>query len=207
MGNPRDEVALRPPREGTDYSQFPVRTVGAGLRWFRAYRDAPGRKAWFFSSIGWGRFDVASPNGTCYVANTPEVAVREVIGPDLAASGMVNAEFLQDRTISEVTLPYDVQAAKLTSKQCLSFGVTAELGIAARYALSQAWAEVLLEAGFGGLWYQPRFSGAKGRALAIFDDEGEKNYSSQRWSSMREVVDSMAGLMVIDPYSGWDIHR
>lgn len=186
----------QPPQSGQDLQGFPHRTVRAGTPWHRAHRRDLG--AWFFASQGCGRFDLREPYGTCYVGNTPEVAAREAIGPDLIGAGMVTDVFLAERVVSRIPLPTDVTAAKLTSNDAMAHRVTGELSTTPGYAVPQAWAEAFREHGFGGVWYQPRFSPGKGRALGIFGPSGAGECDLLERQRLRAVVDQMIAVHVVD---------
>ena len=128
---------------------------------------------WWFSSGG-GRFDLSPPHGTCYLAATEATAAREVIGPSFVLSGRVPSSLVAGRVVSRLVVDEGLRCALLTSSRTAAFGaVGAELSAAVTYRVSGAWAYALFSAGFGGVWYSPRFSGPDSRALALFGEAGE----------------------------------
>ncbi|MBB2997638.1 hypothetical protein E9229_003910 [Paeniglutamicibacter cryotolerans] len=144
-----------------------------------------------------GRFDIREPHGTCYVANTDETAVREIVGPDFIRSGIINDAFVSDRVVSQVTLHKSIKAAKLTDPLVFQFRVTNELSNMDNYTIPQAWAAAFHTSGFKGIWYQPRFSAGKSRALAMFGPTGPAKHGYETGREMRDVVDEMLDLSVV----------
>ena len=141
-----------------------------------------------------------NPCGTCYLASTPEAAAREIVGPDFSASGRVPEGLVRDRIVSQLELPFTVEAARITSDHTLGYGVVgSELAVAASYDLSCQWAEAFNAAGFNGIWYTPRFSGANARSLALFSDSGEAiDYDVDTApKTLKSVVDEMIDLHVM----------
>lgn len=195
----RTEASQPPPEPGQDLQGFPRRTIEAGALWHRAHRAMLG--PWFFSHQGHGRFDLTEPDGTCYVANTAAVAARELIGPDLVASGAVPEALLAGRVVSRIPLPTEVKVASLTSNEALTHRVTGELSAMSDYTVPQAWAGAFREHGFGGVWYQPRFSPGKGRALGIFGPAGAGECEPLDRLRLRDVVDQMSDVRVVQTSS------
>lgn len=177
---PRKEQALRPPEEpAASYRGFPRRTFRAGAGWFRQHLERPGpdRGAWWFASReegheGAGRFDLVHPDGTCYLANTPLAALNELVGPETARRGWVDAALLAGRVISRLELPDDVRAADTTKARAALFRVTNELGTTEDYDTTQAWAAVWRAAGFGAVLAVLRFTPGRARSLALFGQAG-----------------------------------
>lgn len=176
----RKDLALRPPDdEVVNYRSFPRRTFRAGATWFRQHLDRPGpdRGAWWFASReagaeGAGRFDLVHPEGTCYLANTPQAALNELVGPETARRGWVDADLLAGRLISRLELPEDVRSADTTKARAALFRVTNEMGTTEDYATTQAWASVLRAAGFGAVLALLRFTPGRARSLALFGPAG-----------------------------------
>lgn len=185
----RNEKTQRPPAPGQSLKRFPDRKVRMGTPWNRAHKAELG--PWFFASEGSGRFDLPHPRGTCYVANTPETAARELIGPDLIGSRAVPDSFLDERVVSKIPLPTEVLAAKLTSNAALEHRVSGELGSMPDYSVPQRWAQAFHEHGFSGIWYQPRFSPGKGRALGIFGPSGPGECDVLERRPLHDVVEGM----------------
>jgi hypothetical protein len=141
---------------------------------------AAGAGPWWFSSDGSGRFDLEPPRGTCYVADDPEVALLEALGP-LASSPVLSRSLLDERVLWSLPMPDQRDAADATARGARSYGVTAELSTVAPYDLPQRWARALAGAGFGGLRYRARHDPAGGRCLALFGSAGER----RRWKRGR----------------------
>ncbi|MGH3447364.1 MAG: RES family NAD+ phosphorylase [Nocardioidaceae bacterium] len=198
-GKHRQQVFQRPPDPDLDYRRFPYQTFKAGTRWHRQHDAALG--PWWFSCSMLGRFDLAEPDGTCYLADSPESAVRERVGPDIAQSRQVAASVLADRVVSTLALPAPVRAANLESNRAADrYGVTGELSTMTPYDVTQAWARALHQAGFGGVCGRLRFTVSRHRGLAIFGAAG----SRPGWAadpspvSLADVAGRM-GIAIIDP--------
>ncbi|MFN8193781.1 MAG: RES domain-containing protein [Nocardioidaceae bacterium] len=205
----RRERALQPPAAtGERLDGFPRRTLRAGTTWFRQHHDRPGgdRGAWFFASHalgedGGGRFDLAVPRGTCYLSSTERGALNELVGPECAVRGWVDADLLAGRVVSRLSLPVDVVAANTTSSRAADFRVTTEIATTERYDITQAWAEALLGAGFGGVVALLRFTPGAARMLALFGGAGAPDPG---WPGDPDAAPARAlaegwGIEVVDP--------
>lgn len=207
----RRDRALRPPDEtALDFTRFPKRTLRAGSEWFRQHRDrpTPDRGAWYFASYpaggeGGGRFDLAEPDGTCYLSSTERGAVNELVGPDCADRGWVDADLVSGRVVSKFRLPGHVKAANTTSRRASDFRLTNELPTTERYDITQAWAATLHRAGFGGVYAVLRFTPGPTRGLALFGAAGTPTPTppgDPNPVAVRHVVEGY-GIEVIDPPS------
>jgi hypothetical protein len=157
------------------------------LAGFPAYRLRPDREVfrahparlgpWWFGSEGGGRFDLAPPCGTCYVAGDPASAVRERLGPVLGASDAVPEGLLADVVVSRLRVPREREVADVRDRRAAEFGVTRELESMVPYVVPQAWAVALADEGYGGVRYGPRFTPGEADAFALFDDGGAKDWS------------------------------
>lgn len=78
MRGGRDVPHLTAPPPPEHLAGFPRRTYPAGRSLFRAHLIE--RDPWWFASSGEGRFDLAAPHGTCYVAEDPVLTLLEVWG-------------------------------------------------------------------------------------------------------------------------------
>ena len=145
--------------------------------WFRAAVDRPGadRGCWRFasapppaSSEEGGRFDLAAPRGTCYLASTPLAAARERLG---RPGRLVAAEEVEGAVVSQVRFAPG-RVADLLHRDAALHGVTRELCASAPYRLGQQWAAVFDAAGFDGIVYPPRFSTDAAESLAAFGPAG-----------------------------------
>ena len=149
---------------------FPTRALDGRTTLFRAHLAA--RSPWWFGNDGGGRFDLTSPQGTCYTALDGEAAVRERLGPILGGRSELPESALADVVVSRLRLPEARQAADLQSRLVARFGVTRELETMVPYAVPQAWARSLANAGFGAVAYGPRFTPGDSCAVALFGAEG-----------------------------------
>lgn len=134
------------------------------------------RGPWWFASGG-GRFDLPTPRGTCYLATSALTAVRERLGPVLAARRAVPAAALDDVVVSRLALGpptsgTPLRLANLRATGAADFGVTRELESMTPYAVPCSWAAAFDVAGFDGLWYGPRFSPGRASAVALFGAAG-----------------------------------
>lgn len=155
--------------EPGDLDGFPRVNDGHGS-WYRAHRIDRG--PWWFSSDRQGRFDLDPPYGTCYLASDVGVAVRERLGDQLIAAGVVSTAAADTMVVSALRQD-TTDVADLTSKEAAGYGVTREAGAMEHYRLPQAWAAALQSLGYTGLRYWPRFSPAAGcYALAVFGGAG-----------------------------------
>jgi hypothetical protein len=168
----REAPALRPP--AGDLTGFPVRRTASSTVLHRCHLAR--REPWWFASGG-GRFDLPVPRGTCYLATSALAAVRERLGPVLAARRAVPAAALEGVVVSRlpVGLPGAggvVRLANLRAAAAADFGVTRELESMTPYAVPASWAVALDGAGFDGIWYGPRFSPGPASAVALFGPAG-----------------------------------
>lgn len=174
MARSRRDPAQQPPDESVDHAAFPRRTLTARRRWWRNHTlraDSPDGGAWWFSS-GSGRFDLPEPEGTCYLASTPEAAVMELVGWSHARHGWVPADLLEERVVSTLHLPASVRAADCAGEGARQWRVTNELTSTSAYDVAQAWARVFRRDGFGGVLGALRFSPGEARGLALFGTAG-----------------------------------
>lgn len=161
-------------REPANVTGFPTWYSLRGSIFHRVTRE--GRGPWWFSNDRAGRFDLAAPRGTCYLADDALVALLEVLGA-AASSPVIDPGLLDGRVVWSVELPEQCDAADLTARAARRFGVTAEVSTTTAFALTQRWASALAAAGFGGVRYRARHDPAGGRCLALFGAAGER----RRW--------------------------
>jgi hypothetical protein len=153
----------QPPPPAQLKSAFPAREYPAGATVFRSHGHGKGPR--WFSSSGAGRFDLASPNGTCYVAESEVVTLLESWGGLQVVPSYVAAE----RDTSRLSLGNGVAVADLTSNLAVQYGVTSEIFTTTDYGLTQLWASAFRQAGFGGIRYWARHDLAHTAAcLALF---------------------------------------
>lgn len=130
-----------------DLRRFPRRTLRATADLHRIHRA--GREPWWFSSDGQGRFDLAPPDGTCYVAATPLGAFVEVFR-DLT---YVDLDDVTARRLTRLHPIRDLVLADCLSPRARAFGVTAVIHSTPDHAATQLWAAALHRAGFDGVRY------------------------------------------------------
>ncbi len=142
--------------------------------WYRAHSWRPGAQdggCWFFASAsesGGGRFDLETPRGTCYWANSEPVAARERLGRpgDIVAHDEVAGIVISSAAVNPGRL------ADLMAGDAARRGVCQELTSSVPYSISQLWAAAFDTAGYDGIRYQPRFSTERAEAVALFGATG-----------------------------------
>ena len=169
----RDVPAQQPPPD--DLSGFPARRLAPGTAVYRAHLAR--RSPWWFSSGG-GRFDLSAPRGTCYLASSALVAVRERLGPVLAARAALPVSALEGVVVSRLSLERDgarapLRLANVRVAAAADYGVTRELESMTPYDVPSRWAVAFDAAGFDGVWYGPRFSPGAAGAVAVFGPAGQ----------------------------------
>lgn len=132
---------------------------------------------WWFSSLtnpneACGRFDLAPPMGTCYMATRPEAALLEALQMHLTN---LPAEELQVRRIARIGAPENApRAAMLTAESVAGdFGITPGIWADRDRRLTQRWAAAIRRDGwwaiYAGVAQDPR---GQLRAVALFDQQG-----------------------------------
>jgi hypothetical protein len=169
----RDVLAQQPPPD--DLGGFPVRRLAPATPLFRAHLAR--RSPWWFSSSG-GRFDLPAPRGTCYLASAALAAVRERLGPVLAARSALPTAALEGVVVSRLTGGRAGERAalrlgNLRVAAAADYGVTRELESMTPYEVPVRWAAALDAARFDGVWYGPRFSPGAAGAVALFGPAGQ----------------------------------
>jgi hypothetical protein len=160
------------------------------------------RSPWWFASVSedsdyqGGRFDLAAPNGSCYLALSAVAAVLEAFRD--FGKGLLPEEELRPRRRAEVVAPRTAPiAANLADPEARGIaGVTAGLWaggdedvdvMAAMRAKTQRWAMALSSAGWRSLHHgiQHDPSGSQ-RAVTLFDRAGEHlPYDDGAWDLER----------------------
>ncbi|MDQ0633184.1 hypothetical protein QFZ40_001093 [Arthrobacter pascens] len=173
----REEVIQRLPSKPDDYSAFPSMSFPAGSKWYRNHGPLG---AWYFDGSLGGRFNLLSPNGTLYLANTEEGAFREWVGPgvDPAAHRRgIHDSLLRDRWVSFLTLPVAVNAADISASDSLWWGILPRLWCSPPYDTPQAFAKEFLEAEFGGIYTPLQYTPGQ-RGIAVFGEEGPREWAA-----------------------------
>lgn len=196
----RDEVAVQPPRQGLDLSRFPRRSVRKDTLWFREHGPLG---PWYFASGPGGRYNLDTPSGTLYLANSEVAAAKERVGRELASTQRIPASLVQDRSVSCLLMPAQVSLAYLTAGQVDQWGVIAnELATVAPYDVPRAWARTFHAEGFDGLWTCLRYGNTTARCVALFGTEGPRGWPMHdRTKPLREVLESNHYQVVDPPHS------
>ncbi|MYV42163.1 RES domain-containing protein [Streptomyces sp. SID1328] len=190
----RDEVHQGPPAAGQKLRGFPNLRIRHGTKVYRAHEKGP----WYFASAPQpghehkgGRFDLAAPKGTLYVANNPLSALAERLGPALldASPPELDADAFAGWFVSGIRLPYDYRAANLWSQRVGGFGVIAsEMSSSAAYAVTQAWAAAWKQSGLDGVRYSPRHDPhRRAYSLALFGHGGDASADHRKWPTVHAV--------------------
>jgi hypothetical protein len=192
----RDDLALRPPDPTRSYHSFPCRLLRAGAVLYRAHARGP----WWFCSQGDCRFDLPAPDGTCYLATDAGAAVREKVGPALAATGLVPASVLAGVLVSRLSVPEPMQLANpATPTAANRFGMTREIDTAP-YPLAQEWARAWRRAGFHGVRYGTRFTpAARPTGVALFGPAGERPWPLDPTPELATDIARRTGLRLVTP--------
>lgn len=139
---------------------MPLGEPPAGLSAFPAWTLAPahvlarihrvGNDARYFGSSGDYRFDLASPRGSLYAAET---AVGSFIEVFRAVPFVPQAE-VDVRLLAGIRVPDERRVADCTASGSRRFGLTGAIHSTPDHALCQRWAEAFAAAGFAGMRYR-----------------------------------------------------
>lgn len=127
---------------------FPRYQLPPAHRLVRIHRHDRG--PWWFSHDKTGRFDLAPPRGTCYLAEEPIGAFVEVF----RYSAIVQESDVVKRRISTLHLERTAELADCTTRRAGAFGITAAIHTSEDYARTQRWAKAFADAGFDGVRYR-----------------------------------------------------
>jgi RES domain len=168
-----------PPDDPSWLKGFPARRLSPEITLLRIVRAEAG--PWWFGSTLAGRFDLAEPDGTCYLAADAIAALLELLVMDREIFP-VPAEFFDERRICELQVSSEMTLSDLTSRRASGYGITAEVGSITPYDRPQAWAARLHQAGFEGLVYWLRHDPSRSEGFALFGAHGERKH----WKRGRE---------------------
>jgi hypothetical protein len=196
----RQEQALGLPPSAL--TGFPRWSLTPGRALYRAHSVAHG-PWWFASAHGTqddGRFDLAEPDGTCYLAATEAAAVRERWGRNLVRRGYLMVADADRTVVSRLEVPSPHRLADTVNGRAANYGVTREIGTATPYAITQAWAAAFHAVGCQGIRYQARFStGPRDLAFALFGRGGECSWPADPTPASGRAAAVRAGIRVIAP--------
>ncbi|BBZ09331.1 hypothetical protein MDOR_35000 [Mycolicibacterium doricum] len=184
-------IGMPPP----DLSGFPKWRLRPSFIFTRAH--GAGKSPWWFSCDLSGRFDLAAPLGTCYLANDAKTALRERFGHDLVEQGVVTWKAAHNTQVSRLQVPAGRWLANSCHDDAAAYGATRELGTCADYDIPQSWAAALHDHRFRGLRYQTRFTtGPRPNAVALFDQAGVHDWPLDQQPTPGVAACRQAGLNV-----------
>lgn len=194
-GAPRQQSTQQPPDPETDLTGFPVRLVPAGTQW---YREHGAQGPWFFAAGPGGRFNLDEPDGTLYLANRPEAAARERVGPDHVQHGLVPHGVVAKRWVSTLHLQEDVRAAHVNHDRAPDFRVVPELTVMRPYDTPRAWARAFARAAFDGVRSTLRHSSGTCRGLSVFGTAGPRDWPADPHPvRLTTLLEGMVGIEVV----------
>lgn len=128
-----------------------------------------GRDAWHFASGPDGRFNLAAPNGTCYLSEKELGAFVEHFGRLLRPGGALPQPLVDARRLSAVRVG-QLNLVDVTRRAVLgALGLTGEIHTTTDYAATQRWAETFKGAGYDGIRYLARHDPSlKLASIAVF---------------------------------------
>lgn len=197
----REHVALgTPPSDPKALNGFPRWTLKTGRTLYRAH--STGNGPWWFASAPGGRWDLAKPYGTVYLADSPEAALRERIGRVLSSRSRLTDVEVDASRVSELHVPDNVRLADLCSGKAADYAITREIHTMTPYAVTQAWAAAFHDAGMSGVRYDARFSTGRARAYAVFGDAGARWWPDDPTPTTGRAVADASGIEVVSiPHS------
>lgn len=179
-------------REPGDLTGFP--SVSPPKRLVRVCQAS--RDTWWWSADGSGRFDLAAPLGTCYLATDAYAAIREA-----TRLGPVSSVWVQARELREVAPPDPSARLAATTRQAAGrFGVTIELATVVPYDLPRRWAAAFHTLGFDGIRHQLRHDQrARPSGVALFGPTGAGSHDDGRQTTLTAAAVEAAGVPVLPP--------
>lgn len=188
-------MALGDPH-GKDLSVLPYHVPQPERPVYRVHKL--GLSPWWYAHDDGGRFNLSSPNGTCYLAENETAAVREVAGESLVRRGVITRDFAAARVVSTLRLPGSPRLADLTSSAAADAGITREICTCVPYDQPRTWAHAIFASRFDGIRYFARFStGAADIALAHFGSSGQAEHDADPSPKPLATVATACGIRVL----------
>lgn len=168
-------------------------------------RNQSDRGLWHFATTEDGRFNLAGPQGTCYLANDPETALRERLG-HLAVDNSVPESAINGVVVSQVSIAPPRTMADMCHKDAIKVaGITREISTGSDYVTTRAWAQHFHSEGFDGVAYEPRHTTDRdSRSYAIFGHPGPPWKIPYR-STPAEDIAKAAGIHLDAPPMSRDV--
>jgi hypothetical protein len=178
--------------EPGDLTGFP--TVSPPKRLIRVCRATQG--TWWFSADGSGRFDLAAPEGTCYLATDAYAAIREA-----TRLGPVSSLWVHARELREMAAPDPTARLAATTRQAAGrYAVTTELATVVPYDLPRRWATAFHAHGFDGIRHQPRHDQrARPSGVALFGPAGAGSHDDSQQTTLTVADVEATGVEVLPP--------
>jgi RES domain len=152
-----------------DLADFPVHRLLPSQRLFRVHLAKHG--PWWFAATGDGRFDLALPRGTCYLADEAAGAFIEACQEP---GVLIPADYLRHRRLSVLSVPRELHLADCTVSRARAFGITGEIHSSVARQRTQAWARAFAQTGFDGVRFLARHDPAQRQVgIALFGPAGE----------------------------------
>lgn len=176
--------------EPGDLTGFPA--VAPPKRLVRVCRAS--QSTWWFSAEGRGRFDLVTPQGTCYLATDAYAAIREA-----TRLGPVSSLWVQARELREVAPPDPNARLAATTRQAAGqYGVTTELATVVPYDLPRRWATAFHAHGFDGIRHQLRHDQrARPSGAALFGPMGAGNHADGEQTTVTVAAVETTGVPVL----------
>ncbi len=173
-------MPLEAPPPPAELAHLPSRSI-SGTQLHRIYRRHTSGPWWFASlpadavdeqRARAGRFDLTTPDGTCYLSTSALAATLEAFQG--FGHGLIPDIELRDRCRAETTVPHGTRpAAWLTSGKSRAHGVTQGLWAGPERPLTQRWAAALRRAGWSALFHGVQHDPTgRLRSVTLFDTAG-----------------------------------
>ncbi len=140
---------------------------------------------WWFSSDGSGRFDLAPPGGSCYLAETPLGALIE----HFDGISVIPRDDLEQRRVSTLRPTRPLRLADCTSPSARRFGADLALSAGSNYTRTQRFAAWFQDGGLQGVRYFLRNDPtATLIGIALFGTAGEQDLPVLATSALDEAT-------------------